>query len=338
MKKLKYLIERILTMNFKNFFEVIKKVHVITKKSKFLIFWDIIFCGIFFQAGYSDYLLFAMYDLNYKERKTILTRGVNNEYIKRYNPKEYWHLINNKDEFNALFKNYLNRDYILIHENEYDKFADFVKIHKKFIAKPLAGSCGNGIKKIDGADYKDKKALFYELLENKTTLLEEIAIQHPKMQALHPASINTVRIVTLKNEYDVTSIVAAFVRIGTNGKVVDNFNNDGICAPVNLEKGFITAVAINKKRETFNNHPTTGVALIGYQLPMWDEVKKLVIEASKVVPQLGIIGWDVCIGVDKPFLIEANQFPGHDIYQLPEHRKNNMGVKPIFEEAIHRKK
>ena len=52
---------------------------------------------------------------------------------------------------------------------------------------------------------------------------------------------------------------------------------------------------------------------------MWNEVKKLCIEACDIVPELGYIGWDVCLGEEKPFLIEGNDFPGHDLYQLPVH-------------------
>ena len=55
---------------------------------------------------------------------------------------------------------------------------------------------------------------------------------------------------------------------------------------------------------------------------------------------MNLIGWDVCIGPDKPLLIEANQFPGHDIYQLPAHRLNNnkYGMVPVFEEALNKRK
>ncbi len=324
-------------MNYKGFFETIGKVKKKCKKSSFVIFWDMILCGILYQAGYSDYLLFAMYDLNHKERKTILTRGVNNGYIRHFNKKEYWHLIDNKDEFNYLFKKYLNRDYIVLKDNNYEDFISFVQKNPIFMAKPLAGSCGKGIVKIDSSKYK-LSDLYAHLIDDKTTLLEGVAHQHPLLSNIHPDSINTVRVVTLRNDYGVTSIVAAFLRMGTNHRIVDNFNSDGICAPLDLDKGFITAVAINKKGESFSKHPTTNVSLVGYQLPLWDEVKKLVIEASRVVKELGLIGFDVCIGPDKPFLIEANQFPGHDIYQLPEHRSGNIGIKPIFEAAIARRK
>jgi D-alanine-D-alanine ligase-like ATP-grasp enzyme len=67
---------------------------------------------------------------------------------------------------------------------------------------------------------------------------------------------------------------------------------------------------------------------------MWEDVKKLCIEASKVVPKVGYVAWDVCLGSKKPCLIEGNDFPGHDLYQLPVHRKGNIGLLPVFKKAM----
>ena len=76
MSKLKYLFKRILKMNYKKFFDTINLVHKRSKKNRLLIFFDIIICGFKYQAGYMDYNLFEMYNMNSKERKTIITRGI----------------------------------------------------------------------------------------------------------------------------------------------------------------------------------------------------------------------------------------------------------------------
>ena len=110
MNKLKYLIKRIFTMNYKNFFKTLKKVKKKSKKPDIYIFFDIIYCGIKYQAGYVDYDLFSMYKLPKNEREKIITRGKNNQYIKKLNPKEYWDIVDNKKTFNDTFKKYLNRD------------------------------------------------------------------------------------------------------------------------------------------------------------------------------------------------------------------------------------
>ena len=78
MGKLKYLTQRILKMNYKQFFKTIKNVGNKTNRNKIEIFIDIIKCGIKYQAGYIDYELFEMYNLTEEKRKTIITRGINN--------------------------------------------------------------------------------------------------------------------------------------------------------------------------------------------------------------------------------------------------------------------
>ena len=33
-------------------------------------------------------------------------------------------------------------------------------------------------------------------------------------------------------------------------------------------------------------------------------------------------------------LIEGNEYPGHDLYQLPPHRSDGIGLVPVFERRI----
>lgn len=315
---------------------IVNEVSEKSDKSKIVIFFDMIYCFFKYQAGYSDYIFFEMYNLNRKDRKTILTRGKNNTYIKKLNPKEYWNIIDDKSLFNERFRKYLNRDYILISENNYDDFEKFIKNKKEIIVKPLDATCGVGVEKIIISKENHKK-LFDKLMENKQFLLEEVAKQHKDMSALHPSSINTIRVVTIHNKYGVTSVVAAVCRMGTGGRVVDNFHNGGICAPLDIKTGIINDKAVSKTGKFYTTHPTSNVKLIGYQIPNWNDVIKLVKEASREIPELGLIGWDVCVGPDKPCLIEANQYPAYDLYKMIK-IPNSVGIIPVFEEALNKKK
>jgi hypothetical protein len=92
--------------------------------------------------------------------------------------------------------------------------------------------------------------------------------------------------------------------------------------------------AIDKDTNVFEIHPETNKKIIGIKIPMWNDVKQLCIDACDVVPEVGYIAWDVCLGSKKPCLIEGNDFPGHDLYQLPVHRKGNIGLLPVFKKAM----
>ncbi len=328
MGKLGYLIKRVKNMNFDKMFQTIDLVNKKTNKSKISIFFDIINCGIKYQAGYVDYNLYEMYKMNKDERKTVVTRGINNEIIKKYNDMTYAYKFEDKALFNNLFNKYLNREWIYIKESSIEDFKKYLKGKKEVIVKPLSLSCGKGVEKIVVKDYKPEE-LYNHLMQTDQTLVEDVAIQNKVLSDLYPHSVNTLRIVTLNKV-----VVAALLRIGNKGNVVDNFNHDGMVTTVDIKTGEIKYPAIDKVGNVYEVHPETNVKIVGIKIPMWNEVKKLCIEACDIVPELGYVGWDVCLGEEKPFLIEGNDFPGHDLYQLPVHRKDNYGLLPEFEKAM----
>ena len=328
MGKLGYLIKRVKNMNFDKMFQTIDLVNKKTNNSKISIFFDIINCGIKYQAGYVDYNLYEMYKMNKDERKTVVTRGINNEIIKKYNDMTYAYKFEDKALFNNLFNKYLNREWIYIKESSIEDFKKYLKGKKEVIVKPLSLSCGKGVEKIVVKDYNPEE-LYNHLMQTDQTLVEDVAIQNKVLSDLYPHSVNTLRIVTLNKV-----VVAALLRVGNKGNVVDNFNHDGMVTTIDIETGEIKYPAIDKVGNVYEVHPETNVKIIGIKIPMWNEVKKLCIEACDIVPELGYIGWDVCLGEEKPFLIEGNDFPGHDLYQLPVHRKDNYGLLPEFEKAM----
>ena len=112
MSKLKYLIRRIAEMNYKQMFEKIDEVHKKSGKCKLFIFFDMVYCGLVYQAGYMDYALFEMYNLNRAQRKTIVTRGINNGFIKRFNDPKYMPEIENKLSFAKNFSEFMHRDWL----------------------------------------------------------------------------------------------------------------------------------------------------------------------------------------------------------------------------------
>ncbi len=328
MGKLKYVLKRIKNMNFGNFFKTVDDVHKKCGKPRVVVFFDAIACGFKYQAGYVDYQLFEMYKMNKEERKTIITRGINNDIIKKYNKSEYFKYFNDKYEFNKKFDKYLMRDWLYLDGNNLEDFKKFLKGKKEIIVKPTVGSCGKGVDKIKVSDYKPEE-LYQKLVSENRKLVEEVAIQCKEISKLHPTSINTVRVVTLNG-----TVVVAFLRMGNKGYVVDNFNHEGLVAPIDVETGTIKYIAIDKQHNEYEIHPYTNEKIVGLKIPMWKEIVKLCEDASKVIPEIGYVGWDVCVGEKTPFLIEGNEFPGHDLYQLPPHRDGNIGLMPVFNKAM----
>lgn len=333
MGKISYLFKRIKGMNYRKMFDTIDEINKKTNKNKISIFLDIIYCGLKYQAGYMDYKLYEMYDLTEKQRKTIITRGINNSIVKRYNNQAFTKYFSDKIAFNKKFNKYLLRDWMEVKDSpeNFEEFKKFCQKHHEILVKPLSESCGKGVE-IFKTNPQNLKKIYQNLLETKRYLVEEVAIQCDEISKLHPSSINTIRIVTLNNE-----IVAAFLRIGNNNNVVDNFNHGGLVAPINIETGIIDYLAIDKKMNIYEKHPLTNEPILWFKIPKWPRIKRFVIQASKEVPEVGYVGWDVCLGPKDPFLIEGNEFPGHDLYQLPPHRTDGIGLLPRFEKAMNKK-
>ena len=88
--------------------------------------------------------------------------------------------------------------------------------------------------------------------------------------------------------------------------------------------------ALDKAKNLYENHPATGTPIKGFQFSDWDKAVAMVSEAAQVIPQVGYVGWDVCFTPNGPCLVEGNPFPGHDIYQLPVHTPDKIGIMPRF--------
>lgn len=337
MSKVGYAVKRLFGMNYKAMLDRVDIVSKKCSKNKARIFLDMIWCGFRYGAGYVDYDVIGFYKLNSVQRKTMLTRGINNKFVKSLNNKDYWHIFNNKNEFNEKFSKFVTRDWIYPVSSKKSEFQEFIKKHEVFIAKPNDGLCGKGIEKINVSDWKNTDELYNHLVENKLELLEEVIIQHKDMDKLNPSSVNTTRMVSVMNDKGEVTILATFLRIG-NGKCVDNFNSGGMVAKVDTKTGIILEEATDKNGILYKKHPTSGVTIEGFQIPCWEEAKNLVVEAAKMSENVRYVGWDVAMTENGPTLIEGNQFPGHDIYQVAEKmEEGQLGVLPEFEKAIYGK-
>lgn len=335
MNKIKYYFKRLFSMSFKNMFDSVKVVAKRSKKSRIHIFFDMIICSIKYQAGYMDYKVFFFENLTKYQRKTFVTRGVNNDYIKTMNNSLYYDWFNNKIKFNEKFNEYLGRDYMYLRSN-LEEFTEFVKKHKTIIVKPIDLQCGKDIDKIEITEKTNIKNLYMKLIHHKQLLIEECVKQSKKMNKLFPTSVNTLRIVTCyKNKK--TTVLFRAIRIGNGKNVVDNFNHGGMYSVID-ENGIIYKPAIDKLGNVYERHPVTNTKIEGFEIPYFKEAIQMVKKAAKVIPEVGLVGWDVAITDKGPVMIEGNQLPGYDIYQSKIHLNDDgTGVKPLFDKVIYEK-
>ena len=334
MSRLQYFRQRLLKIDRKAMWKTTAILKKRSGKGRLWLMTDMLRCGIKYNAGYIDYKIAQMYKLNDEQRKTVITRGISNEIVRRMNPKEYWHTFDDKAEFNEFFKEWIPRKWLRIDDrtNPDDLFA-LCRNHDQLIGKPLEGSSGVGIKKYTKEDWKDGAESFLaDLRRDGIGIIEEIVVQHPKMASLCPTSVNTCRIATLLGDKQ-QGIVYAFLRIG-NGKVMDNVDCGGMAARINLDTGTLQTVGADKQGNTFIKHPMTNTSIIGFQIPFWEEAKKMCLDAAQKIPQMRFIAWDVAITPTGPTFIEGNSFPSHAIPQFAAHYPDGIGILPEFEKFI----
>ena len=331
MPKFSYILRRIAGMDYRVLLTTAQKVHERTGKNTAFILADIIQCGLRYQAGYMDYLVFEMYNLNAQQRATYITRGVNNRFVRLLNPRENWSILEDKIVFLKRFDGLHGRAWIDLRETSPAEFEAFCSEHPRIVAKPISGTCGRGIEFFDLSDGPIED-LYDRLMQGEQFLVEELIVQHPQISRLYPQSVNTLRLVTIRN-HDEVHVVFSSMRLG-NGKQVDNLNSGGMAVIVD-ETGHICTPAADKDGKAYDAHPMTGVPFIGFEVPLFAESIALVKQAALRMPELGYIGWDVAVTESGPLLLEANHFPGHDIYQFQVHLgPDKRGLLPRFEQAI----
>lgn len=330
MEKIKYLIKRIMQMDYKNMFKIAKKISKKINKNYILIILDMIRAGIKYQAGYYDYQEFEFYNLNRKQRKTYLTRGKNNQIIKKFNDKSKFYLIDNKENFYREYKEFIKRDWILLNGKNFDEFEQFLEKNKIAIVKPVDGEGGKGVEKIEDINLNENRILYEKLVKNKQNIVEQCIMQHKELNKLYSDSVNSLRMFTFYKEGKVY-FLQAILKIG-NGGVVDNFSSGGMYAYVD-ENGYVYTEAIDREDNIFAEHPISKHKIVGFKVPMFKEAIELVKEAAKVIPEVRYVGWDVAISENGPMIIEGNCFPG--VFQAkPSLTKDKVGLIPKYNEVM----
>lgn len=199
--------------------------------------------------------------------------------------------------------------------------------------KPLSGSGGRGAAVWTYAGegrYRNATAGVKseaELIAHLLTLSQEQGAyvgrlyvrNHRLLEEVSPGALSSVRVVTCLDEAGRPEVTHAVLRMArTPGTVVDNFHAGGIAASVGLDSGVVgkaTDTGLSRRSQWWTTHPTSGAAILGRQLPMWDQVLDVARRAHSAFADQIVVGWDVAVLEDGPALIEGNKGPDLDIVQ-----------------------
>ena len=328
--KLRFILKKMAQMDYRNIYRMAKRSHERCGKPTAFLIGDILYCGAKYQASPTDYFQDEMYKLTKAQRMDLITSGVNNGYVLKYNDKEYRDIFEHKDWFYENFSEFIGRDWMVVRsEDDKEEFLNFIKDRDYVILKPAwEGGGGRGIRKVEA-----KEESFAEVLTELPCMVEEVIIQADELNKLNSSSVNTIRPFTFLKKDGTPVILSCYLRIG-NGGLVDNFCSGGMLAPVDPETGIIQCPGADENDETYYTHPITGTEIVGFQIPHFDKVREMIFAAAVKFPSLRYIGWDIAVTNNGPVMIEGNVYPGHVFLNFAQHHPDGVYLRHKFEEIM----
>jgi hypothetical protein len=139
-------------------------------------------------------------------------------------------------------------------------------------------------------------------------VLEERVYQHRVMALLHPSSVNTLRVITVRDGDRPRVFSRPLVRFGNGGSVVDNGAAGGILVFTDPATGQLVGPALRKRGGALARHPDTNIAFDGHVIPFYARALELAEALHAQLPGLHSVGWDIAITEDGPVFIEGNHW------------------------------
>ncbi len=308
----------------------VRQVQAESGKSAPVIFLDMIWCCLRYGIGYLEYRTFGFAFQDNAHRRSYMTMRDNHRLCKRLNDPQKRGMLENKFAFLQTYGHLAGREWLDLRSGSQADFECFLQKHGTLFVKTPDGFGGQGVEKICRDSVKDIGQLYNRLIAEGKILAEQEIEQHPKMRALCPESVNTLRIVTIVEQGQV-HVMYVILRMGNGRGNVDNITSGGMYAPVD-RSGVVCEEAFCDKTGCFyERHPVSGMAIRGFEIPLFHQAIKLVKQAAEVVPSVRYVGWDVAIGPNAPVLVEGNTLPGFYIRQNFRHLgADKMGAKPDF--------
>lgn len=234
---------------------------------------------------------------------------------------------------------YTTNGRLLTSNQEWQIFINTI-LPSEFIIKPTRGTYGKGImcfvRNGDNAFIDVSSSIQYEAKDiydmmrtsNNNFVIQERLINHPRLLQLSDAmGLQTLRILTFVNKQGQSMILAAFFKPIVGQNITDNHDHGrtgNLLADVILDKGTLTsAVKFTPNVSgitTVTSHPKTGISFEGFNIPLWDEVCRLAKDVALKFLPLRIIGWDIAVTPNGPYIIEGN------IFSDPTNQHKNMDV------------
>lgn len=279
---------------------------------------------------------YVLYDFKHNDKREYLSEF--DWYRSRYINAPFDFAFNNKvicqeilKQYARMPENFFIKNKGLIYRFEkgvssYESVYSLLIKKDKLVIKPFALGKGNGVNVFsydEGKLYIDNnecsKHELVQFLERRNDyIICEFMNQHEYANMLYPHTVNTIRLITLRDiETHKFKINFAVQRIGRKETIpVDNGSKGGLVAKINLDRGVLSEARCLHDLDVYTQHPDSGNVIEGVQIPLWDGIKKEILELCERLPYMDFIAWDLLVTNDGLCIIEANASSGVNILQL----------------------
>lgn len=194
-------------------------------------------------------------------------------------------------------------------------FAKMADARCSFFVKDATSCCAKGVAKIENVggilqNSATGRKITVADFGNGKFVVQKALGNCPEIDAIQPASVNTLRIVTLWNRRKGIAqlLSAGGLRVGGGG-TVDNWAQGGLFVGIG-ETGALLKYGYYKPGKHVpcktDRQPLTGYVFEGTKIPFYQNAVELVLRAHALIPEVYAIGWDVALTTQGPVIIEGN--------------------------------
>lgn len=218
---------------------------------------------------------------------------------------------------------------------------DFRENDHSLFCKLVDGECGKGVFQLritNGQIFINEAPSTKQELEKRfgqgRYIAQTVIKQHHLMSQLHPSSINSMRLITVRGLKDgKIEVFPSILRIGTGNSIVDNTSQGGLAVGIDLKTGRLKQYGFYKPQFGLkvDSHPDSHIRFDQFFIPQFEEAIKQAVYFHSMLPNLHSVGWDIAIGENGPVFIEGN-----DNWEINGPQICNGGLKKEFNELFYK--
>ena len=206
------------------------------------------------------------------------------------------------------FREFYHRELFCVPKESADMsgLSAFIERHPCFVVKPHGGRWGIGVHLFDAEAHSDPARYLVERYADGF-VAEEFIVQDEALGRFHPESVNTLRIHTYMGP-DSIDIKWPCFRMGRGDSFVDNAGAGGIFGAIDVSTGVIIGVG-DESHHVYEKHPDTGVQILSFKIPHWEEACEMVRLMAKRIPECRFVAWDLALTQEGWVMVEGNYSP-----------------------------